>query len=65
MHLDNNSKIYNLGYRNMMDVERLMNYHNQNNTFMELPIDEEIIEYVLNGEDDHEPYDNSIVPLCH
>ncbi len=49
-----------LNYKNVMDVEHLLNYLEENNTVMESLTDEEIIEVVLNDEaNDPEP-DNSI-----
>ncbi|XP_071724356.1 uncharacterized protein [Rutidosis leptorrhynchoides] len=49
-----------LQYRNVMDVEHLLNYPNENDVVMELPTDDEIIESVLNDENDPEPDDSSV-----
>ena len=35
--------IFSLRYRHKMDVDRLLNYYNQNDSLMESPTDEEII----------------------
>ncbi|KAL6535926.1 hypothetical protein OROHE_012770 [Orobanche hederae] len=51
-----------LHYRNVMDVEHLLNYPNENDVVMELPTDGEIIESVLNDENDREPDDSSVTP---
>ncbi|XP_022888936.1 CENP-B homolog protein 2-like [Olea europaea var. sylvestris] len=60
-----NDVISNLHYRNVMDVEHLLNYPNENNAVMKSPTDEEIIQSVMNSNDDendHEPNDSSVVP---
>ncbi|XP_022852907.1 CENP-B homolog protein 2-like [Olea europaea var. sylvestris] len=60
-----NDVISNLHYRNMMNVEHLLNYPSENDAIMELSIDEEIIQSVMNSNDDendHEPDDGSVVP---
>jgi len=54
--------ISNLRYRNVMDVEHLLNYPNENNAVMELPTDEEIIDSVLNDENDPELDDSGVTP---
>lgn len=46
-----NEVISDLRYRNMMDVEHLLNYPSENDVVMESPTDEEIIESVMNKED--------------
>ncbi|KAL6557420.1 hypothetical protein OROMI_017770 [Orobanche minor] len=51
-----------LNYRNVMDVEHILNYPNENDVVMELPTDDEIIESVLNDENDPEPDDSSVTP---
>ncbi|KAL6578726.1 hypothetical protein OROMI_008942 [Orobanche minor] len=51
-----------LHYRNVMDVEHLLNYPNENDVIMELPTGDEIIESVLNDENDPEPDDSSFTP---
>ncbi len=59
-----NGAISNLKYRNVMDVEHLLNYPNENDAVMESPTEEEIIQSVLNNDDnnDLEQDDSSIVP---
>ena len=39
--------IYGLHYRNMIDVDHLLNYPNENDIVMESPTDEEIIQGVI------------------
>ncbi|KAL6517537.1 hypothetical protein OROMI_033238 [Orobanche minor] len=51
-----------LHYRNVMDIEHLLNCPNDNDVVMELPTDDEIIESVLNDENDPEPDDSSVTP---
>ncbi|XP_055824963.1 uncharacterized protein LOC129893449 [Solanum dulcamara] len=59
-----NDVISNLAYINVMDVEHLLNYPKENDTIMKSPIEEEIIQYVMNNDDENDPeQDNSsIVP---
>ncbi|XP_055812080.1 CENP-B homolog protein 2-like [Solanum dulcamara] len=59
-----NDFISNLAYRNVMDVEHLLNYPNENDTVMESPTKEEIIQFVMNNDDENDPEqdDSSIVP---
>ncbi|XP_022858482.1 CENP-B homolog protein 2-like [Olea europaea var. sylvestris] len=60
-----NDVISNLHYRNVMDVEHLLNYPSENDAIMESPRDEEIIQLVMNSNDDEndpEPDDSSVVP---
>ncbi|XP_055833571.1 CENP-B homolog protein 2-like [Solanum dulcamara] len=59
-----NDVISNLAYRNMMDVEHLLNYPNENDTVMESPAEEEIIQSVMNNDDENNlgQDDRSIVP---
>lgn len=38
MDLEDNGEISNLGYKNVMDVEHLLNYPNENDVLMKLPI---------------------------
>lgn len=48
-----------------MDVEYLLNYPSENDAIMESPIDEEIIQSVMNNNDDEndpESDDSSVVP---
>ncbi|XP_022843299.1 ARS-binding protein 1-like [Olea europaea var. sylvestris] len=57
--------ISNLHYRNVMDVEHLLNYPSENDVVMKSPTDEEIIQSVMNSNDDEndpEPDDSSVVP---
>ncbi|XP_026417251.1 uncharacterized protein LOC113312729 [Papaver somniferum] len=54
--------ISNLRYRNVMDVEYLLNYPNENDAVVESPTNEEIIESVMNDENDLEPDDSSAIP---
>ncbi|XP_022856380.1 uncharacterized protein LOC111377501 [Olea europaea var. sylvestris] len=61
-----NDVISNLHYRNVMDVEHLLNYPSENDAVMESPTDEEIIRSVMNNNDDEndpEPDDSSVVPI--
>ncbi|XP_074375143.1 CENP-B homolog protein 2-like [Apium graveolens] len=52
-----------LNYRNVINVEHLLNYHEENNVVMDSPTDEEIIEAVLNDEaNDPEPDDSITIP---
>ncbi|KAL6528588.1 hypothetical protein OROMI_029233 [Orobanche minor] len=48
--------------KNVMDVEHLLNYLNDNDVVMEMRTDDEIIESVLNDENDPEPDDSSATP---
>ncbi|XP_022865448.1 CENP-B homolog protein 2-like, partial [Olea europaea var. sylvestris] len=60
-----NDVLSNLHYRNVMDVEHLLNYPSENDAVMESPTDEEIIQLVMNSNDDEnnpEPDDSSVVP---
>ncbi|XP_022883473.1 CENP-B homolog protein 2-like [Olea europaea var. sylvestris] len=60
-----NDVIFNLHYRNVMDVEHRLNYPSENDAIMESPTDEEIIQLVMNSNDDEndpEPDDSSVVP---
>ncbi|XP_055835082.1 CENP-B homolog protein 2-like [Solanum dulcamara] len=50
-----NDVISNLAYRNVMDVEHLLNYPNENDTVMELPTEEKIIQSVMNNDDENDP----------
>ncbi|KAL8102927.1 hypothetical protein AgCh_027454 [Apium graveolens] len=49
-----------LNYRNVMNVEHLLNYPEENNAVMDSPTDEEIIEAVLNDEANDLELDDSI-----
>ncbi|XP_074377758.1 uncharacterized protein LOC141719280 [Apium graveolens] len=49
-----------LNYRNVMNVEHLLNYPEENNAVMDSPTDEEIIEAVLNDEANDPESDDSI-----
>ncbi|KAL6511827.1 hypothetical protein OROGR_021424 [Orobanche gracilis] len=56
--------ISNLCYRSLMDVEHLLNYRSENDTLMESPTDEEIIQSVLNNDDDENNHDDSdVIPI--
>ncbi|XP_055831028.1 uncharacterized protein LOC129900090 [Solanum dulcamara] len=59
-----NDVISNLAYRNMMDVEHLLNYPNKNDTVMESPTEEEIIQSIMNNDDENdlEQDDSRIIP---
>ncbi|XP_022895244.1 CENP-B homolog protein 2-like [Olea europaea var. sylvestris] len=60
-----NEVISNLHYRNVMDVEHLLNYPRENDAVMESPTDGEIIQSVINSNDDEndpEPDDSRVVP---
>ncbi|XP_074359320.1 CENP-B homolog protein 2-like [Apium graveolens] len=59
-----NEVISNLRYRNVMDVEHLLNYPNENDAVMESPTDEEIIESVMSTDEgtDPEPDDSNVIP---
>lgn len=60
-----NDVISNLRYRNVMNVEHLLNHPSENDAVMESPTDEEIIQSVMNSNDDKndpEPDDISVVP---
>ncbi|XP_022853130.1 uncharacterized protein LOC111374648 [Olea europaea var. sylvestris] len=60
-----NDIISNLHYKNVMDVEYLLNYPSENDAVMESPTDEEKIQLVMNSNDnenDPEPDNNSVVP---
>ncbi|XP_055808265.1 CENP-B homolog protein 2-like [Solanum dulcamara] len=59
-----NDVISNLAYRNVMDVEHILNHPNENDTVMESPIEKEIIQFVMNNDDENDPEqdDSSIVP---
>ncbi|XP_026388977.1 uncharacterized protein LOC113283810 [Papaver somniferum] len=48
--------------RNVMEVEHLLNYLNENDAVIESPTEEEIIESVMNNENDPDPDDSSVVP---
>ena len=55
--------IYGLHYGNVMDIDHLLNYPSENDIVMELPIDEEIIQGVINTPiDDHDPDDIGVLP---
>ncbi|XP_055824313.1 uncharacterized protein LOC129892789 [Solanum dulcamara] len=58
-----NDVIFNLAYRNVMDVEHLLSYPNENDIVMESPTKEEIIQSVMNNNDENDPEqdDSSIV----
>ncbi|XP_055800343.1 CENP-B homolog protein 1-like [Solanum dulcamara] len=62
-----NDVISNLAYRNVMDVEHLLNYPNENNTIMESLTEEEIIQSVMNNDDENdlEQDDDIIVHMYH
>lgn len=45
----------------MRDVEHFLNYPSER-AVVELLTDEEIIESVIDDENDHEPYDNYVIP---
>lgn len=55
-------KIFNLFYRNVIDVKHLLNYLNKNDTIMKLLTNEKIIEFLLNDMNGHESNDSSIIP---
>ncbi|KAL8096590.1 hypothetical protein AgCh_037524 [Apium graveolens] len=59
-----NEVIFNLRYRNVMDVEHLLNYPNENDAVMKSPTDEEIIESVMSTDEgtDPEPDDSNVIP---
>ncbi|XP_022866870.1 uncharacterized protein LOC111386636 [Olea europaea var. sylvestris] len=60
-----NDVISNLHYKNVMDVEHLLNYPSENDAVIESPTYEEIIQSVMNSNDDEndpEPDDSSVVP---
>ncbi|XP_022851306.1 CENP-B homolog protein 2-like, partial [Olea europaea var. sylvestris] len=60
-----NDVISNLHYRNVMNVEHLLNYPSENDVVMESPTDEKIIQSVMNSNDDEndpELDDSSVVP---
>ena len=59
-----NEVISNLRYRNVMDVEYLLNYPSENDAVMESPMDEEIIKSVMNIDKgiDPEPDDSNVIP---
>ncbi|KAL8094554.1 hypothetical protein AgCh_036181 [Apium graveolens] len=59
-----NEVISNLRYKNVMDVEHLLNYPNENDAVMESPTDEEIIESVMSTDEgtDPEPDDSNVIP---
>ena len=56
--------IYGLYYRNTMDVKHLLNYPCENNTVMESPTDEEIIQGVIgtSADDDYDLDDSYSLP---
>ncbi|MBA0656619.1 hypothetical protein Goklo_008959 [Gossypium klotzschianum] len=56
--------IFDLHYRNAMDVEQILNYPSENESLMELPTNEEIIQRVMNvsADDKQDPDDNSALP---
>ncbi|XP_022895306.1 CENP-B homolog protein 1-like [Olea europaea var. sylvestris] len=59
-----NDVIFNLHYRNVMDVEHFLNYPSENDAVMESPTDEEITQLVMNSNDDEndpELDDSSVV----
>ncbi|XP_052489865.1 uncharacterized protein LOC105762804 [Gossypium raimondii] len=56
--------ISDLHYRNVMDVEQILNYPSENESLMELPTDEEIIQGVMDvpTDDEQDPDDNIVLP---
>ncbi|XP_012435306.1 uncharacterized protein LOC105761917 [Gossypium raimondii] len=56
--------ISDLHYRNFMDVEQIMNYPSENESLMESPTDEEIIQGVMDVpvDDEQDPNDSSVLP---
>ncbi|TYG61728.1 hypothetical protein ES288_D07G172100v1 [Gossypium darwinii] len=56
--------ISDLHYRNVMDVEQILNYPSENESLMELPTDEEIIQGVMDVpiDDEQDPDDNIVLP---
>ena len=52
-----------LHYRNVIDIDHLLNYPNENDIVIESPIYEEIIQGVMNTPiDDHDPDDINVLP---
>ncbi|MBA0717070.1 hypothetical protein Golax_004913, partial [Gossypium laxum] len=56
--------IFYLHYRNFMDVEQILNYPSENESLMESPTDEEIIQGVMDVpvDDEQDPNDSSVLP---
>ncbi|MBA0664565.1 hypothetical protein Goklo_004538 [Gossypium klotzschianum] len=56
--------ISNLHYKNAMDVEQILNYPSENESLMESPADEEIIQGVMDvpADDEQDPNDSSVLP---
>ncbi|XP_016706779.1 CENP-B homolog protein 2-like [Gossypium hirsutum] len=56
--------ISDLHYRNVMDVEQILNYQSENESLMESPTDEEIIQGVIDvpANDEQDPNGNSVLP---
>ncbi|XP_016673208.2 uncharacterized protein [Gossypium hirsutum] len=56
--------IFDLHYRNFMDVEQILNYPSENESLMESPTDEEIIQGVMDVpiDDEQDPNDSSDLP---
>ena len=56
--------ISSLRYRNAMDIDHLLNYSCENDAVIESPIDEEIIQGIMNtsADNDHDPYDSYSLP---
>ncbi|MBA0820614.1 hypothetical protein Gohar_028028, partial [Gossypium harknessii] len=56
--------ISDLHYRNVMDVEQILNYPSENESLMELPTNEEIIQGVMDvpTDDEQDPDDNIVLP---
>ncbi|MFQ6643129.1 hypothetical protein Gotur_017309, partial [Gossypium turneri] len=53
-----------LHYRNAMDVEQILNYPSENESLIESPTDEEIIQGVMDvpADDEQDPNDSSVLP---
>ncbi|KAK8302949.1 hypothetical protein V6Z11_D04G119500, partial [Gossypium hirsutum] len=56
--------ISDLHYRNVMDVEQILNYPSENESLMESPTDEEIIQGVMDvlADDEQDPNDSRVLP---
>ncbi|KAK8370061.1 hypothetical protein V6Z11_A01G152000 [Gossypium hirsutum] len=56
--------ISDLYYRNAMDVEQILNYPSENESLVESPMDEEIIQGLMDvpANDEQDPNDSSVLP---
>ncbi|TYG96263.1 hypothetical protein ES288_A11G335400v1 [Gossypium darwinii] len=63
MPLEQEIVISDLHYRNAIDVEQILNYQSENESLMELPTNEEIIQGVMDvsADDEQDPYDSSVL----